>query len=317
VTESYNVEQVNCYRFQDTILKLDENFGIVKTDTLFYQIFQTFPQLVFQLLDRPVIPGYAFTSVEVKEKSFRFDGIFMPPPDRPTEPIYFIEVQFQPNANFYRAFLSEIFLYLNQQQVNLDWIAVAIFPNRKIDISNLTAVQEEMIATGRIVRIYLDEINDRSVVEFGLLKLITCPEDEAVEVVNQIRSVAETEVILEFIETILVYKFPRLTRKEIEAMFALDDLRQTRVYQETLAEGIQLGKEEGIQIGKEEGIQIGKQEEASNLLIRLIRRKFGEPDRELTTKIASLPLEQLESLGEELLDFQTIDDLTHWLDNWS
>jgi predicted transposase YdaD len=89
-------------------------------------------------------------------------------------------------------------------------------------------------------------------------------------------------------------------------MFALDDLRQTRVYQETLAEGIQLGKEEGI--------QIGKQEEATNLLMRQIRRKFGEPDRELTTKIASLSLEQLESLGEELLDFQTIPDLTHWLD---
>jgi predicted transposase YdaD len=89
-------------------------------------------------------------------------------------------------------------------------------------------------------------------------------------------------------------------------MFALDDLRQTRVYQETLAEGIQLGKEEGI--------QIGKQEEATNLLIRQIRRKFGEPDRELTTKIANLPLEQLENLGEELLDFNTIDDLTHWLD---
>ncbi len=271
----------------------------MKTDTLFYQIFQTFPQLVFQLLDRPVVPGYAFTSVEVKEKSFRFDGIFMPPADRLTEPIYFIEVQFQPDANFYRAFLSEIFLYLNQQQVNLDWIAVGIFPNRKTDISNLTAVQEEMIARGRIVRIYLDEINDRSVVEFGLLKLITCPEDEAVEVVNQIRSVAETEVILEFIETILVYKFPRLTRKEIEAMFALDDLRQTRVYQETL----------------EEGIRIGKQEGEISLVMRLIRRKFGQPDQALATKIANLTLEQLESLGEELLDFKTIDDLNRWLAN--
>jgi hypothetical protein len=249
--------------------------------------------------------------VEVKEKSFRFDGIFMPPPDRPTEPIYFIEVQFQPNANFYRAFLSEIFLYLNQQQVNLDWIAVAIFPNRKIDISNLTAVQEEMVTSGRIVRIYLDEINDRSSVEMQMLNLITCPPEEAVKVVNEIRSVNTTKVILEFIETILVYKFPRLTRKEIEAMFALDDLRQTRVYQETLAEGIQLGKEEGIQLGKQQG----RQEEATNLLLRLIRRKFGEPDRELTTKIANLTLEQLESLGEELLDFQTIDDLKHWLAN--
>jgi predicted transposase YdaD len=94
-------------------------------------------------------------------------------------------------------------------------------------------------------------------------------------------------------------------------MFALDDLRQTRVYQETLAEGIQLGKEEGIQLGKQQG----RQEEATNLLLRLIRRKFGEPDRELTTKIANLTLEQLENLGEELLDFTTIDDLKHWLAN--
>jgi predicted transposase/invertase (TIGR01784 family) len=279
----------------------------VKTDTLFYQIFQTFPQLVFYLLDRPVVPGYAFTSVEVKEKSFRFDGIFMPPNtsgaaepiDRPTEPIYFIEVQFQPDANFYRAFLSEIFLYLNQQQINLDWIAVAIFPNRKIDVSNLSAVQEEMISSGRIVRIYLDEINDRSVVEFGLLKLITCPQDKAVEVVNQIRSVAEREVILEFIETILVYKFPKLTRKEIEAMFALDDLRQTRVFQEI----------------RDEYLQEGRQEGEVNLVIRQIKRKFGEIDRELTTTISNLSLEQLENLGEELLDFKTIDDLNNWLDN--
>ncbi len=270
----------------------------MKTDTLFYQVFQTFPQLVFQLLDRSVIPGYAFTSVEVKEKSFRFNGIFTPPPDRPTEPIYFIEVQFQPNANFYRASLSEIFLYLNQQQVSFDWIAVGIFPNRKTDISNLTAGQEEMIATGRIVRIYLDEINDRSSEEMQMLNLITCPPEEAVRVVNEIRAVATTKVILEFIETILVYKFPRLTRKEIEAMFALDDLRQTRVFQEI----------------RDEYLQEGRQEEATNLLIRQIRRKFGEPDQELTTKIANLTLEQLESLGEDLLDFQTIADLTHWLD---
>jgi predicted transposase/invertase (TIGR01784 family) len=302
---------VYCCRFQDTILKLDKHFGIVKTDTLFYQIFQTFPQLVFQLLDRPVIPGYAFTSVEVKEKSFRFDGIFMPPPDRSTEPIYFIEVQFQPDANFYRAFLSEIFLYLNQQQVNLDWIAVGIFPNRKTDISNLTAVQEEMIATGRIVRIYLDEINDRSSVEMQMLNLITCPPEEAVKVVNEIRSIGTNRVILEFIETILVYKFPRLSRKEIERMFALDDLRQTRVFQEIRDEYLQEGRQEGIQIGKQQG----RQEEATNLLIRQIKRKFGELDRELTTKIANLTLEQLENLGEELLDFTTIDDLKHWLAN--
>ncbi len=71
----------------------------MKTDALFYQIFQTFPQLVFQLLDHPVMPGYAFASVEVKEKSFGFDGIFMPPPDRPTEPIYFTGLTIQLISN--------------------------------------------------------------------------------------------------------------------------------------------------------------------------------------------------------------------------
>ncbi len=276
----------------------------VRTDTLFYQILQTFPQLVFQLVNRPVIPGYTFTSVEVKETGFRFDGIFSPPDDLPNEPIYFIEVQFQPHPDFYHRFLSEIFLYLYQQ---------------KIDRSHLALVHEEMIQTGRIRRIYLDEINDRSSVEMQMLNLITCPPEEAVRVVNEIRSVSTNRVILEFIETILVYKFPRLSRKEIEAMFALDDLRQTRVFQEIRDEYLQEGRQEGVQIGKQEGIQLGKQqgrqEEATNLLIRLIRRKFGELDRELTTEIANLTLEQLESLGEELLDFKTIDDLRRWLEN--
>jgi predicted transposase YdaD len=140
-----------------------------------------------------------------------------------------------------------------------------------------------------------------------------------VKVVNEIRSIATTRVILEFIETILVYKFPKLSRKEIERMFALDDLRQTRVFQEIrdefLQEGIQIGKQEGIQIGKQEGIQIGKQEGEIHLVMRQIRRKFGQLEQELTTKIANLTLEQLESLGEELLDFQTIDDLRRWLAN--
>jgi predicted transposase/invertase (TIGR01784 family) len=216
----------------------------VRTDTLFYQILQTFPQLVFQLVNRPVIPGYTFTSVEVKETGFRFDGIFLPPDDLPNQPIYFIEVQFQPHPDFYHRFLCEIFLFLYQQKTDRDWLAVAIFPTRTIDRSNLALVHQEMIQTGRIRRIYLDEINDRSSVEMQMLNLITCPPEEAVKVVNEIRSIGTNRVILEFIETILVYKFPKLSRKEIERMFALDDLRQTRVYQETLEEGIQIGKQD-------------------------------------------------------------------------
>ncbi|MFN3927346.1 MAG: Rpn family recombination-promoting nuclease/putative transposase [Pseudanabaenaceae cyanobacterium] len=225
----------------------------MKTDTLFYKIFQTFPHLVFQLLNRDVVPGYAFTSVEVKEKGFRFDGIFMPPIDAVNEPIYFIEVQFQPKPDFYWQFLGEIFLYLNQQKPSQDWLAVAIFPDRQTDVVKPSAFQQELINSGRIVRIYLNEFKDRSSVEFGMLKLITCPPSEAVEVVNQIRSGTMAEVVLEFIETILVYKFPKMSREEIEAMFTLDDLRQTRVFQEIQQESLQKGLQQGLQQGRQEG----------------------------------------------------------------
>jgi predicted transposase/invertase (TIGR01784 family) len=40
-----------------------------------------------------------------------------------------------------------------------------------------------------------------------------------------------------------------MSRKEIEEMFRLSDLKQTRVYQEAKQEGLQEGKQEGLQEG--------------------------------------------------------------------
>ena len=69
----------------------------MRTDTIFYQLFLTFNSLLFELLGEPVDDAvhYQFISAEIKEKSFRFDGIFMP--DREDKPFYFVEVQFQNN----------------------------------------------------------------------------------------------------------------------------------------------------------------------------------------------------------------------------
>jgi predicted transposase/invertase (TIGR01784 family) len=73
----------------------------MRTDTIFYQLFLTFHSLLFELIGQPLEKAehYKFTSVEVKEKAFRFDGIFMP--DNREQPIYFVEVQFQDKPNFY------------------------------------------------------------------------------------------------------------------------------------------------------------------------------------------------------------------------
>jgi hypothetical protein len=52
-----------------------------------------------------------------------------------------------------------------------------------------------------------------------------------------------------------------------------------------------------------------------SLLVRLLNRKFGEIDDLTLNRINTLSLEQLESLGEALLDFRSIYDLTTWLEN--
>ena len=47
---------------------------------------------------------------------------------------------------------------------------------------------------------------------------------------------------LQSIETIIVYKLPNMSRENIEAMFGVSELKQTRVYQEALQEGIKEGE---------------------------------------------------------------------------
>jgi predicted transposase/invertase (TIGR01784 family) len=80
----------------------------MRTDTILYQLFLTFHSLLFELLGQPLenANNYQFTSAEIKEKSFRFDGIFMP--SREDKPIYFVEVQFQNKPDFYWELIAEI-----------------------------------------------------------------------------------------------------------------------------------------------------------------------------------------------------------------
>lgn len=45
----------------------------------------------------------------------------------------------------------------------------------------------------------------------------------------------------------------------------------------------------------------------------LLQRRVGELPQEVRERIQTLSLEQLESLGEALLDFTATEDLLNWL----
>jgi predicted transposase YdaD len=49
------------------------------------------------------------------------------------------------------------------------------------------------------------------------------------------------------IETVIIYKLSRLSREEVQAMLQVHDIRQTRVYQEAKAEGVQEERQRNLQ----------------------------------------------------------------------
>lgn len=56
------------------------------------------------------------------------------------------------------------------------------------------------------------------------------------------------------------------------------------------------------------------QKEAFKLISRQLRRRFGDIDELLVEQVRNLSAEQLEELGEDLLDFSEVADLVAWLE---
>ncbi len=56
-----------------------------------------------------------------------------------------------------------------------------------------------------------------------------------------------------------------------------------------------------------------RQEGEVTLLLRLLRRRFGEIAPDLEQRITSLSIPQLEALVDAQLDFSNLDDLVTWL----
>ncbi|WP_318780848.1 Rpn family recombination-promoting nuclease/putative transposase [Dendronalium phyllosphericum] len=242
----------------------------MKTDSIFYRLFQEFPSIFFELIGNPSQPveAYKFSSIEIKQTAFRIDGVFLPVQGE-QNPIYFVEVQFQPDTEIYSRLFSEIFLYLRQNQSKNSWRGVIIYPTRSLDTAD-SSNYRELLTSDRVSRIYLDELGETALLPVGIatIKLVIEDEDTAIKTASELIDRTQQEInnelqrrqLLELIETILVYKFPTMNRKEIENMFGLSDLKQTRVYQEAKQEGKEEGREEGRLEGREEGRLEGREE---------------------------------------------------------
>jgi predicted transposase/invertase (TIGR01784 family) len=231
-------------------------FGM-ETDSLFYRLFSEKPKLLFELLGEKVPrTSYTFGSHEIKQTSLRADGILLP--RSPKSPIVFVEAQgyLDRKNEVYPSFFAKVFMYLRDQTPVNDWRAVMLFTKRKFD-PGVPIHYQDFLITQRLQLVYLDEmasaIEDQSL-EVSLIQLFTMKRplafDRAKVILEQSQQqtsdAIEQQRVLEWIVTVFVHKFPKLSREEIKTMLGTKaELKKTRFYQEIQEEEREVGKEEG------------------------------------------------------------------------
>ncbi|MEH2322058.1 MAG: Rpn family recombination-promoting nuclease/putative transposase [Nostoc sp.] len=259
----------------------------MKTDAIFYEIFKEFPNIFFEIIGKPDTNTniYEFIAPEIKQKSFRLDGVFSPLEEFPNEALYFVEIQFYKDEEFYDRLFTSIFLYFTQYQPpNPDWFAIVIYDKRS---NERTYPQRyRSLLEPHLRRFYLDELEDipDDSLGMGIVRLVVESEDKAGEFAKNLINQAKEELtdtlsqrkVLEFIETIVVYKFPNLSREEIETMLNLNLLKETRVYQEAKAEGELETKLKMIPILMELGLTIQQIAERLELEVEEVRKVVQE-----------------------------------------
>jgi predicted transposase/invertase (TIGR01784 family) len=135
-----------------------------------------------------------------------------------------------------------------------------------------------LLQSGQLRAFYLAEMPEIADAPLGLsiLYLIRKEESAAAATASALIARAKQEIgdealradLVELIETVIIYKLPRLSREEIQAMLHVHDIRETKVYQEGWQEGKQEGKQEGFHEGLEKGIEKERRRSIAQLSAR-------------------------------------------------
>ncbi|MHC5825701.1 MAG: DUF2887 domain-containing protein, partial [Nostoc sp.] len=131
---------------------------------------------------------------------------------------------------------------------------------------------------------YLDELEilAEESLGVGIVRLVVETNNKAPELAKQLIDKARLELadvliqrkVLEFIEEIIVYKFPNFNREEIETMLNINLLKKTRVYQEAKEEAKKEAKLELVTKLVQKGLTIQEIAELLELDVEIIRKSI-------------------------------------------
>jgi predicted transposase/invertase (TIGR01784 family) len=269
----------------------------MKTDSFFHRFFREFPGAFFRLIgeDERKAASYKFTSIEVKEQAFRFDGVFVP--KKEGEDIYFVEAQFKKEKDFYPRFFGEIFLYLRQNQPANNWRAVVLFPKASSD-PGVHHHYQEFFESGRLQRLHLINLSKEQLEKFplNLFQIILNSKQNVIsaarkifrQLPSQIPDTKEQEKVIQILVNLLMNKLPELSLKEIKKMTEplLSDIRKSRAYQEIAEEATQ-------EVAQKTTKEIAKALLRKKMSLELISEVTGLSPKEIRALGRAMPMRKL------------------------
>src|SRR5262249_30065282 len=161
---------------------------------------------------------------------------------------------FYPLASVFADLLVKAYTYLKQHDSGQAFRGVVLFAKRSMQPKELAPYQS-LLDAGQVICFYLDEMPEAANAPLGLsiLYLLRQAEETAPKQARDLIARAKQEIddaalrtdLIRLIETVIIYKLPRLSREEIQAMLEVHDIRETKVFQEAKEEGVQEGMEKG------------------------------------------------------------------------
>ena len=185
-----------------------------------------------------------------------------------------------------------------------------VFPNKTVLRFEYTTIQLNRLPW----RSFITKLNP--VVTALLVKMNIEPRDRPRVLMECARMLAtlkldpaRAELIWTFADSYLKLTAEEMRQYEREvAKLAPDEKEATMQLMSTI-------RREGMQEGLEQGMQQGMHEGKVALVSRQIVRRFGPAPPQIAKGLELLTSDELDGLGEDLLDFKSLDDLAGWLSN--
>lgn len=277
----------------------------MRSDALFYELFQAAPQTLFELLQITPPCPYHFESITVKSAEKRIDGVLEPIIEGLR--IYFIEIQAYLDKLIYWRSMREVATYFEQRPklAENDWLIIVLFLDIADDpgFGTLAALGEGENPRIQVINLpdLLNHLDENALSLNVLRPLITKSEaDVRQNVLTWAQNIRlapgldqqSSQRLVNALAQLITQKFTNLTYKEMSKMLRLTPLEET-------IDGKELIQNERIRV-----------------LMVLVRSKFslsrGQAEN-VATSLGKLDMTALLILAEDILDMETIDELEEWI----